>query len=320
MNPKVKKILLKIWPFNIVLKKIDGLYEEISRLNKLCQEKACENTDLKNMLDNKVRELNDKNEEIRNLNTIINEQYYEIIKLKSNIKQSEERYDKLQQENYRLASLLKVEEAKSIKVDSGMFWDNVYKQGGNSGTGSYGHLAQFKADVVNKFLRDNNIKTAIELGCGDGYQLSLIHYEDYTGVDISPYIVEKLKEKYINDSSKRFYCSLTERDKYINNKYDVSISMDVIFHLLEDNSYIQYMEDLFSLSSHYVIIYSSNHEEFTRWPEFRHRKFMAYVQKHFKEWALIKFIPNKYPYIIGQESETSTSDFYIFEKKDGGDV
>jgi hypothetical protein len=94
----------------------------------------------------------------------------------------------------------------------------------------------------------------------------------------------------------------------------ISISMDAIFHLLEDNVFANYMEDLFSLSNRYVIIYSSNHEEYTRWPEYRHRKFMGYIQQYISGWELEKFIPNKYPYVIGREEETSASDFYIFKK------
>ena len=91
--------------------------------------------------------------------------------------------------------------------------------------------------------------------------------------------------------------------------------MDVIFHLIEDDVYANYMEDLFKVSNKYVIIYSSNHEEYTRWPEFRHRNFLSYIQKNIKGWKLDKFIPNKYPYVIGQEETTSTSDFYIFKRE-----
>lgn len=44
-------------------------------------------------------------------------------------------------------------------------------QGGTSGAGSYGVLAEFKAEVINSLLLEHSILTAIEFGCGDGSQL-----------------------------------------------------------------------------------------------------------------------------------------------------
>lgn len=199
-------------------------------------------------------------------------------------------------------------------VDSGTFWNTHYAQDGNSGTGSYNHLAHFKSDTVNAFLIENSVVTVLEIGCGDGNQLQQIQYIEYVGVDVSPIIVEKDRETFKEDSGKQFYCTLTERDQYANRTYDLTISMDVIFHLLEDDVFHQYLDDLFTLSEKFVVIYSSNHEEYTCWPEYRHRNFTGYIQGHYPDWELIKYIPNKYPYQIGKESETSASDFYFFRK------
>lgn len=314
MNSVIKKAFSKIWPFSAMMKKINGLYGEINHLNQLLEEQIRKNSVFELKIAEAEERVQAKNNEINQLNGIIEEQSKTLTENLQKLTMLLFDMEKIKQENVRLTSLIKVAEANTIHLNSSEFWDSIYKQGGTSGTGSYGKLAQYKADVVNEFLKSNNIKTAIELGCGDGNQLSLIQYQCYTGVDSSPYIIEKLKEKYLNDSSKQFYCSLTERDKYIHKKYDVSISMDVIFHLLEDNVFANYMEDLFSLSNHCVIIYSSNHEEYTRWPEYRHRKFMGYIQQYISGWELEKFIPNKYPYVIGREEETSASDFYIFKK------
>ena len=48
-----------------------------------------------------------------------------------------------------------------------------YASGGSSGPGSYGRLAAGKADFLNRFVEDHQIKTVLEIGCGDGNQLSL---------------------------------------------------------------------------------------------------------------------------------------------------
>ncbi|MDR2439202.1 MAG: class I SAM-dependent methyltransferase [Planctomycetaceae bacterium] len=76
------------------------------------------------------------------------------------------------------------------------YWDNRYCQGGNSGAGSYGRLAEFKAEILNKFVTENNINSVIEFGCGDGNQLMLANYPYYIGVDVSPKAIEICRELF----------------------------------------------------------------------------------------------------------------------------
>jgi SAM-dependent methyltransferase len=76
------------------------------------------------------------------------------------------------------------------------YWENRYCQGGNSGAGSYGELAEFKAETLNKFVAENNIHSVIEFGCGDGNQLMLANYPYYTCVDVSPKAIEICRELF----------------------------------------------------------------------------------------------------------------------------
>ena len=39
--------------------------------------------------------------------------------------------------------------------NSKKFWNERYLNGGNSGSGSYNHLAHFKANVINQFIKNN---------------------------------------------------------------------------------------------------------------------------------------------------------------------
>lgn len=48
------------------------------------------------------------------------------------------------------------------------YWIRRYNKGRKSGAGSYGHLAAFKAGILNRFVRENEVKSVIEYGCGDG--------------------------------------------------------------------------------------------------------------------------------------------------------
>ncbi len=68
---------------------------------------------------------------------------------------------------------------KNIFPGSDKYWEQRYAVGGNSGVGSYGKFANFKAEVINKFVREHKIKSVIEFGCGDGNQLKLANYPSY---------------------------------------------------------------------------------------------------------------------------------------------
>lgn len=63
---------------------------------------------------------------------------------------------------------------------SGDYWEQRYRQAGNSGAGSYGRLAEFKAEVLNEFVARHSIGSVVEFGSGDGNQLTLAKYDNAT--------------------------------------------------------------------------------------------------------------------------------------------
>lgn len=188
------------------------------------------------------------------------------------------------------------------------YWENRYKNGGTSGLGSYGELAEFKARIINEFIEKHGIKSLIEFGCGDGNQLALSKYPLYLGVDVSKSSVDLCQKIFCTDNNKAFlwYDPACIHNLHLFIKADATLSLDVIYHLIEDNIYKDYIINLFSFSNRYVIIYSSNEDIVSKVPHVRHRKFTPFVQANFPEFSLHKHIKNEYP---------DKSDFFIFEKK-----
>jgi len=195
------------------------------------------------------------------------------------------------------------------------YWEHRYKNGRDSGSGSYNRLAKFKADVVNSFIKEKKLRFAIEFGCGDGNQLSLIEYPHYIGLDISPTAIKKCINRFANDKTKSFflYDTLCFADNHNIFKAEISLSLDVIFHLTEDDIFSNYMKLLFASSRKYVMIYSSNHNGCQVYHQ-KNRKFTDWINQNEKKWKLIKIIINKYPQNTSDSSNTSKSDFYIFKK------
>jgi 2-polyprenyl-3-methyl-5-hydroxy-6-metoxy-1,4-benzoquinol methylase len=192
------------------------------------------------------------------------------------------------------------------------YWEDRYLANKNSGAGSYGRLANFKAEILNAFVAKENIQTVIEYGCGDGNQLSLAQFPNYIGFDVSEKALEICRNKFMEDESKSFYSTFDSKFKEI--KADLVLSLDVIYHLIEDDVFHDYMNRLFSSSNKFVIIYSSNYNKQLT-AHVKCRKFTDWVESHeSSNWKLIKYIENQYPFDEKDPNNTSMADFYIYEK------
>lgn len=195
-------------------------------------------------------------------------------------------------------------------TDSTNYWQQRYKLGGDSGVGSEGILASFKANILNQFVEDNKIKSVIEFGCGDGRQLELANYPKYMGIDVSPVAIEQCNQRF-EDTSKVFILL----DKYKGEQAELSLSLDVIYHLVEDNVFEAHMQQLFNGATRYVGIYSSNYIDNSTQKSgyILHRKFTSWIDTYAPQWKLHSLILNPHPYIDNPRTG-SWSDFYFFER------
>lgn len=194
---------------------------------------------------------------------------------------------------------------------SGAYWENRYLDGGNSGPGSYGKLAVFKAQVLNNFVDTEGIDSVIEFGCGDGHQLSLARYPKYLGIDSSPAAIDRCKALFQNDVAKKFQ-TLAEYD---GEHADAALSLDVLYHLVEDDVFEKYMAALFAAAGRWVVVYSSNFEGIDEHhaSHVRHRKFTDFVAHKYPDWRCGEVIQNEYPF-NGDFRESTHSNFYFFRK------
>ncbi len=192
---------------------------------------------------------------------------------------------------------------------SSNYWEERYRKGGTSGTGSYGRIARFKAEVLNDFVSQNGITSVIEFGSGDGNQLALAEYPAYVGVDISETAVRACRERFAEDPSKSFVTV----SRYDGQVAELTLSLDVIYHLVEDETYETYMKSLFDASERFVIIYGSDKDLPGRWPHVRHRKFTDWVATNRPGFKLTTKIPARFPFDPDDRTNTSDHDFFIFK-------
>ncbi len=190
------------------------------------------------------------------------------------------------------------------------YWERRYATGGTSGSGSYHRLAEFKAEIINNFIQEHQITSLIEWGCGDGNQLGLFLPIPYTGYDVSKTAVELCRKKYPGkDKTFIWY------DGSIQNvvKRDMALSLDVIYHLVEDKVFEDYMYNLFASGARYVCIYSNNYD-LDLGAHQKNRNFTRYVSANFPEWRQFALIKNRYPFNPQDPDNTSLADFYFYER------
>jgi SAM-dependent methyltransferase len=193
------------------------------------------------------------------------------------------------------------------------YWQKRYAAGGDSGLGSYGRFSEFKAEVVNAFVAEQAIASVIEFGCGDGNQLSLARYRSYLGLDVSAAAVATCRRRFASDPGKTFRIMR----EYEGERADLALSLDVIFHLVEDQVFESHMRMLFDAADRYVIIYSSDSDDnrASEYGHVRHRRFTEWLRANVAGWSLLRHVPNKYPY-HGDAREGSFAEFFIYAREE----
>jgi hypothetical protein len=122
------------------------------------------------------------------------------------------------------------------------------------------------------------------------------------------------KLAFPDDDTKKFKLI----DDLSNEMAELTLSLDVIYHLIEDNVFADYMNRLFSSSGKFVIIYSTNITEenfgIRTSAHVKHRKFSNWIESNIPEWQLLSYIPNKRPFITDTLTG-SYADFYVYKKR-----
>jgi cyclopropane fatty-acyl-phospholipid synthase-like methyltransferase len=192
---------------------------------------------------------------------------------------------------------------------SAKYWEQNYARGGTSGPGSYNAAAEAKAAFLNHFVRTREVRSVIEFGCGDGHQLSLAEYPGYIGLDVSRSAIGLCQRRFAGDRAKSFF--LYDGECFTDSiglfTVDLAISLDVIYHLIEDAVFDTYMTHLFGAGEKFVIIYATNREIPSTAPHVRHRYFTRWADEHARDWRLLEVTP-------GPNSGPGRADFFTYQR------
>jgi hypothetical protein len=97
-------------------------------------------------------------------------------------------------------------------------------------------------------------------------------------------------ERFADDPTKSFLAydpkALSDPAGWL--RGDLALSMEVLFHLVEDDVFDAYLRLLFGSAGRYVAICSTDEELPQASPHERHRPFTPWVARHRPEWRLLE--------------------------------
>lgn len=103
-------------------------------------------------------------------------------------------------------------------------------------------------ELVQQYVSDND--TVISLGCGILQEITGLQCKNFTGVDIYPPYVEKLKNKGINA-----ICADVTKYNFNPGKFDIVLALDVLEHLNYRDAF-KLIKKMKTISNKKVIVYT----------------------------------------------------------------
>lgn len=145
--------------------------------------------------------------------------------------------------------------------------------------------ARLRADIVNLIVLQSEIVSAIELGCGDGRYLDMLHIPQYLGFESSETALEACRKRHASDDSKRFLAMQALAD----NKADLVMSFDVLQRLTDTRLFASYMNRLFDASRQLVLIQAPNPPEEGAKPDAapQHRTVTGWIARHRPDFVFL---------------------------------
>jgi len=125
---------------------------------------------------------------------------------------------------------------------------------------------------------------------------------------VSATIVERCNKLFAKDTSKSFVKYVPGDTDVAPYRSELALSLDVIYHVAEDWAYEQYLLDLFSMASKFVIIYGIDNDGDKRRIDWKSRKFSKWIEHNKPGWELIAMEKQPYP-------NDSDADFYMWRLK-----
>jgi trans-aconitate methyltransferase len=130
-------------------------------------------------------------------------------------------------------------------------------EGGDSGTN---YQREWTWETIDQIV--NPYDDVIDVGCGDLSLWRGREAKNYTGIDISPLIIERNQK---NRPDWNFICAPAEKKLEIP-KAEIVQCLSVLFHIMDDQKYVEILKNLTRYSKHWIVILTWFENPFTSLP------------------------------------------------------
>lgn len=130
------------------------------------------------------------------------------------------------------------------------YWESRYRVGRNSGAGSVGDSRAWKWEAITKYLPQ--VKHVVDVGCGDLSFWEGRDCQDYTGIDISTTVIAN--DKRLRPRWTFIVASAEQRIEQLHK--DCVFCFDLLFHIMDDNSFRAILDNVCYYSTNYIFIYN----------------------------------------------------------------
>jgi len=143
------------------------------------------------------------------------------------------------------------------------YFTNIYDNniwGEGSGGGSSIESTVLYREYLQKFLKEKNISSVIDYGCGDWQSSHLINFDgiEYLGIDCVDSVIDNNTIKYSKDNIK--FKVLYQLEEFFDYKADLLILKDIIQHWT--NQEVDYFLPNVIKNFKYVLLNNSSHQSF----------------------------------------------------------
>jgi len=136
-------------------------------------------------------------------------------------------------------------------IESLKHWNSRYKEGRDSGGGSYGDIVFAKLKAMKTHILPEDVSSIFDLGCGDfsfGSRVSeMFPSAKYTAVDQSSVVIGRNIRIY----NSKFNFKIQDN---INEDADLVLCVDVLFHVLREEKYNEILHGLIKHWKKYLVI------------------------------------------------------------------
>ncbi len=184
------------------------------------------------------------------------------------------------------------------------YWEARYATGiygGTSGAGSVGLNREWKWALIEQFVEISKANV-LDIGCGDLSFWEGHNCSSYTGLDLSPTIIQRNQKTHPD-------WNFIQGDASEEHEFsgEVVFCLDMLFHIMSDETYFVILKNLAKWTKKWLFIYTWHHRAFAGSPTDGKYQYYRPLLEHAKYLLPLT--------LVKAEKHTEYGSMYVFQRQ-----